>query len=262
MSARRFGSVALLVVAAGSLAGCADEDPGGSGPMLVNTTVAPLGCTPATTRECPCLHGGVGSQTCMPSGDAYGPCESCPPPPPAQTPGTAGAGAMDDGADGGGLAMPDAGALDAATMGDAGGEPDAGDAGGPELDPIGLGTSCGVGLPVLCDLESEKCCARSLRTDTCIGLSESCECDLPDCTVMEARCDGPEDCPDGQVCCGTLSGGARYERFECANSCDYAGTQRIACHQAEPECPAGNECANSQLLTNVQVCIDPATIQQ
>jgi hypothetical protein len=79
---------------------------------------------------------------------------------------------------------------------------------------------------------------------------------------MEAFCDGPEDCADGEVCCGTLVGGSRYDRFVCAASCDYAGTQRIACHQDAPACPGNNECANSQLLTNVQVCIDPATIRQ
>jgi hypothetical protein len=98
-------------------------------------------------------------------------------------------------------------------------------------------------------------------TDTCIGVSEACDCPLAGCSVMTAVCDGPEDCPEGQQCCGTLSGSS-YSAFACAASCDYRGTQRIACHQGEETCPAGNVCANSQLLTNLQVCIDPATIEQ
>jgi hypothetical protein len=168
-------------------------------------------------------------------------------------------------------AIPDAGsnaaALDAAPEG---GSPDAdaassdagADATGVAPPSSAAGTSCGVGLPALCALQTHKCCARSLRTDTCIEAAASCTCDLPDCSVMEAFCDGPEDCEQGQVCCGTLVGGSRYERFACAASCDFGGTQRIACHEDQAECPAGTECANSQLLTNVQVCIDPATIRQ
>jgi hypothetical protein len=36
----------------------------------------------------------------------------------------------------------------------------------------------------------------------------------------------------------------------------------VACHEGETTCPNGLICANSQLLTNVQICIDPATIEQ
>ena len=123
------------------------------------------------------------------------------------------------------------------------------------------GVSCGVGLPVLCELEAEKCCVRSLETDTCIEASAMCACGKQGCTVMEARCDGPEDCPTGQVCCGTLAGNS-YHQFVCAASCMASGQQRVACHETDPKCPGNFICANSQLLTNVQVCIDPASIEQ
>ena len=125
------------------------------------------------------------------------------------------------------------------------------------------GTSCGVGLPSLCAQGSEKCCTRSLEADTCIATDAECTCALQGCTVMEAFCDGPEDCADGEVCCGTLAqSGAGYDSFVCATQCMSTGNQRVACHADETECPAGDICANSQLLTNVQVCIDPATIEQ
>jgi hypothetical protein len=104
---------------------------------------------------------------------------------------------------------------------------------------------------------------RSLQTDSCIAADAACDCPLDGCTTMEARCDGPEDCADGQVCCGTLANnGMGYQAFVCASSCMANGNQRVACHGEETPCPSGLICANSQLLTNVQVCIDPASIDQ
>lgn len=225
----------------------------------------------------------MGTQACLATGLAYGECTNCPAPVQAGTAapvagtgvtaGTPAAGVMagDVATAGVGAGM---GAGSAAAGVEGGQVVDAGSADATVEDahsggPLPMGTvegvSCGVGLPALCDLETEKCCVRSLQTDTCIAATDSCGCDLPNCTVMEAQCDGPEDCPEGQVCCGTLGGfggGAGYERFECATSCDYAGTQRIACHQDMEDCPGNNVCSNSQLLTNLQVCIDPATIEQ
>ena len=87
---------------------------------------------------------------------------------------------------------------------------------------------------------------------------------LEGCTVMEARCDGPEDCPSGQVCCGTLAGNsAAYRTFTCAAQCQSTGqpARRLPRGRAA-SARAACICANSQLLTNVQVCIDPATIEQ
>ncbi|MGD8862376.1 MAG: hypothetical protein PVI30_20360 [Myxococcales bacterium] len=264
-------SAMLLAIALG-LSACGGDDGGpagggGAGASDPAFTQASLPCAPGTMASCACLGGGTGIQSCLPGGQGYGTCTGCPPGPAAGDSSAAGRAAP--------AAELDAGAGDATVMTmDAGSAADDGDtpadAGADgAVERLGIaprgtapGISCGVGLPVLCELQTQKCCARSLRTDSCIGAADSCECDLPDCTVMEAHCDGPEDCPDGQVCCGTLAGSTGYSRFECASSCDYDGTQRIACHQDDPQCPAGRSCENSQLLTNLQVCIDPATIQQ
>ena len=52
--------------------------------------------------------------------------------------------------------------------------------------------------------------------------------------VIDARCDGDEDCPDAQVCCGTLSGaGFHYEALGCAETCDGASGGYRICHQNE-----------------------------
>lgn len=263
----------VLLVAALLVAACGSDDDVGA----VVTGTQALGCSPGTQQVCACLGGATGMQRCNVAGTAYGACEGCPAPvaPPAPV------NPAEPATPTGGVAAPPAmpapvpppppsapeptmmpttpptaGAPGAGTPPQAGGE-----------DPLPVfeedleGPSCGVGLPKPCRLGSEICCVRSLAVDTCIPAGQSCTCDLPDCDVIDVACDGPEDCDAGQVCCGTLFG-ASYRSFACAANCDYRTTQRIACHQENDECPAGNVCSNSQLLTNIQVCIDPATIEQ
>jgi hypothetical protein len=222
---------------------------------------AALMCAPGTARPCPCAgtNMSMGTQSCDATGRSYSACIGCPalsarPLPPTAggaTPSIAGAG-------GGAAPTTDAGAAgnDAAAQSDGS---------NPTLDQGGAvpGTSCGVGLPALCAPGREKCCVRSLAADTCIAADAACDCELDGCTVMEAYCDGPEDCAAGEVCCGTLaSDSSGYESFACATQCQSTGNQRAACHVDESECPSSYICANSQLLTNVQVCIDPASIEQ
>lgn len=249
---RRLGPT--LLVALATAAGC-EESTGGEGTAGTGglaTAPPPLPCEPATTVPCPCIGGGMGAQTCGADGASYEPCTGCLPAAPSLAPPTSGSG--------GGVApdattAPDAGLDASSELGSSG---DAGP---------GLGPSCGVGLPILCELDVELCCVRSLATDTCVpaDVAGRCSCDLADCQVLEVRCDGPEDCLPGEVCCGTLSGGSVYTSFECSAECRYTSDQRQACHVGTDTCPATptpHVCANSQLLTNVQVCIDPATIEQ
>ena len=99
------------------------------------------------------------------------------------------------------------------------------------------GIACGVGLPVLCAAEQEKCCVRSLAVDICLDRDAPCGCDLSGCEVMEVRCDGPEDCNAGESCCGTLTldgtSTTGYSSFACARQCRPEQNQRAACHKAE-----------------------------
>jgi len=212
----------------------------------------------------------MGMQLCNATGNGYGACTGCPPPPPPP-PVLAGAGGLSGapkaGSGSSAGSSGSAGARPAGSGAGGNGAPDGGtDAGDTEPTPgIGAvrGVSCGVGLPTLCEIGKEKCCVRSLETDTCIAESAMCDCELQNCTVMETHCDGPEDCETGQVCCGTLAqNGGGYDDFVCAAQCQATGQQRVACHEGETMCPSGLTCANSQLLTNVQICIDPATIEQ
>jgi hypothetical protein len=257
-----FGAAVLLMLAA-----CAGDEPTRSqnpNPTPGVQTNA-LSCVANAPRACPCVGQGMGMQLCNATGNGYGACTGCPPPAGVSGAGgtapaaAAGAGGAAPGSGGSAALPPDAGAMNM---------PDGGrDAGDGEPTPsIGAvrGVSCGVGLPTLCEIGKQKCCVRSLKTDTCIDESAMCDCGgLMGCTVMQTHCDGPEDCAMGQVCCGTLaqnSGG--YTAFECAAQCQATGQQRVACHEGETMCPSGLTCANSQLLTNVQICIDPASIEQ
>jgi hypothetical protein len=249
----RSGGLALAAL----IGACAADGGESSGRR---TQAAALTCVPAMTRACPCAGTDVamGMQTCDPTGTSYGPCAGCPPQAGSSMQDVAGAPAQPGAGAGGVPAATDGGVL----AGDAAAMPDASE---PTLDQGGAvpGTSCGVGLPSLCAGDAEKCCARSLEADTCIAADAACECALAGCTVMEAYCDGPEDCAQGEVCCGTLANNSSgYVSFACATQCASTGNQRIACHVGASQCPTGDICANSQLLTNVQVCIDPATIEQ
>ena len=271
---------------------------------LDDTTGGTIVCQANTLRQCPCLgSASLGTQVCDWSGNRYGPCSGCPEPPSGSDPlngetivagsgGTGPAQSLTDAAMSGAGTGPSVGGSDGAPpVTDAGmsqvdatvpqvdsGVPQ-GDATGPEVEagPLGPefgdinimapGTSCGVGLPRLCELGTEKCCVRSLDTDTCIPLDATCDCQYAGCQVMQAYCDGPEDCEGNEVCCGTVSilnfSDIRYTLIECTTQCNTAmGSQYEVCHQGETECGPGMICANSQLLTNIQVCVDPSSIEQ
>jgi hypothetical protein len=67
-------------------------------------------------------------------------------------------------------------------------------------------------------------------------------------------CDGPEDCPVSQVCCGSRSGG-EYELLECDDSCN-GQDQYIVCDPAGPDqCTGTDNCEPSiSLPEGYEVC--------
>ena len=154
-----------------------------------------LTCVAGEMQACACLgQTAMGVQSCNATGNGYGSCLGCPSLAPS---GASGSGGDTAGAGGSGGASPmtdgtlDAGKMDAAT--------DAGhaDAALREDSAVSLpagaepGVSCGVGLPALCDLDTQKCCVRSLQTDSCIAVDATCDCPINGCRTMEARCDRP-----------------------------------------------------------------------
>jgi hypothetical protein len=66
---------------------------------------------------------------------------------------------------------------------------------------------------------------------------------------VELTCNGPEDCP-GQLCCAAFQvqgQQAFYNGISCAPTCDQQN-QLVVCSDANPTCPPGAQCQDSQLL--------------
>lgn len=286
------------------LCACGGDDPAGTVAMGIST---PAQCKPAEVRPCPCLGGGTGMQTCSATGSALSACMGCMNG--ALAAGTGGAKATAGNASPGGATFApstggtggtlaagrggpggaSAGTGGGAGAGTGGAGPSAGKGGAamtgsggatsgskPLELPATKGVTCGVGLPTQC-ADGEKCCKRSLETDTCEPMATMCECEGEGCVSIDVRCDGPEDCASGEQCCATdtssgSSGGstpsrprpgggfgARITGFSCAASC--SSPSRQACH-AKADCSGSLTCAISQQIASISICTDPASLEQ
>jgi len=244
-----------------------------------------LRCKPGEPRACPCLGGGMGMQSCDVSGASFSACTGCQAVMAmtggrAASAGTSAAGVGGKGISGaGGVGGSGGAGIGSASLAGRGGAGGAGGGGAPASQagkpsqlPAAKGVSCGVGLPVQCQPDTEKCCKRSLSVDSCEAVATACECDEQDCTTVDVRCDGPEDCPSGQLCCasdGSSGGGSgrmrfpgaavRYTAFACAASCSSATRQ--ACHSMT-DCPSQLTCAIDQVLASISTCTDPNFLEQ
>jgi len=74
-----------------------------------------------------------------------------------------------------------------------------------------------------CDTATQHCCGSSSMTPTCTAT-----CSSP----IDLVCDGPEDCPTGQTCCGTPS--MTGLKAVCAATCGM--DQPELCHNSS-QCP-------------------------
>jgi hypothetical protein len=118
-------------------------------------------------------------------------------------------------------------------------EPDAPAADAGEPDARGNGIAC-MSASVTCS-PGRVCCVQSndCTYDALCGEPGSC---LNDGMV----CDGPEDCPAGESCCGYLAGGGFNSH--CAAAC---GAEWTVCH-GSPDCGGGVCCFNCG--TDVGLC--------
>jgi hypothetical protein len=159
----------------------------------------------------------------------------------------------------GGSAGVVAGSAGAAAGADAGVDAAAGaagasvtDAGGDTSDGAGGTTQKGVGPcgEKLCAfLADDYCCKTSSAPPYCANdsVGNGCECSGPLCQTVDIHCDGPEDCPSGEICCadtGFLGGG--YDVVECRQNCQQppitGGPQWEVCHPGGQPCANGNAC--------------------
>jgi hypothetical protein len=78
---------------------------------------------------------------------------------------------------------------------------------------------------------------------------QSCEYDADNVCrrLLDVECDGPEDCPRGQMCCGEFSFSGGYRSFSCQDDCLALDAQGDAawseiCHPGQPCAMEGYEC--------------------
>ena len=86
-----------------------------------------------------------------------------------------------------------------------------------------------------CSLLTKHCCVSTQGTATCEGLTVACGG-----LSADIRCDGPEDCDQGEVCCGELTLGQYVTLAECRSTC--ASPDVIACGGEQTACPSGDSC--------------------
>ncbi|MEZ4227350.1 MAG: hypothetical protein R3B13_40810 [Polyangiaceae bacterium] len=87
----------------------------------------------------------------------------------------------------------------------------------------------------------------------------SCQANAAPCFPgTDVYCDGPEDCNNGNICCGRLvDGGAlgqQYNDIQCraSSECVYSQGYRVICGSGS--CPGGLKCKPSSLLPKINVC--------
>jgi hypothetical protein len=117
---------------------------------------------------------------------------------------------------------------DAGAVTDGGTHSDAGAA-----DDQSLVVSCGEDT---CPRESQVCCFTGYP-----GLTTTCTAS-DSCGELVAACDGPEDCSDGDICCGDQSGAACKKASECTGF-----TAAQLCHTSA-DCPETNNCHDSDFV--------------
>lgn len=156
------------------------------------------------------------------------------------------------------------GSPDVTTGGTAGATTDAGDStatggsGGTATGGTGgsagttaVSISCGLINPATCT-NGEICCVIGPTSagnlpDYC-STAANCACPADagsGCQSTVQTCDGPEDCPSGQICCGTRTGTSQltyfYTSITCATTCN--GTNEFEfCHM---NTDGGYQCANN-----------------
>jgi len=99
-------------------------------------------------------------------------------------------------------------------------------------------------------------CFVSQGQECCYALSAGwgqCKDQGTACYGTRVRCDGPEDCDTGQVCCARLaSNGQSYTQVQCRSSC--ASSEFEVCTSNPKVCPTSTSCLKSALLPAVSVC--------
>ncbi|MCA9594005.1 MAG: hypothetical protein KC776_11860, partial [Myxococcales bacterium] len=109
-----------------------------------------------------------------------------------------------------------------------------------------------------CNLSGNFCCVYLSSTSF---PQPVCQSTFAPCTPgTDVKCDGPEDCGNGQVCCGQLVNapglGTQYSELACRaeNDCTFQQNRRIICGGSPASCPNNWSCVPSSVLKQYNYC--------
>lgn len=95
--------------------------------------------------------------------------------------------------------------------------------------------------PVECPVGTGSVCCMGDGPPTC---EETTDCGGGETTI---HCNGPEDCPRGETCCGQLDN-FEYEEIICEESCGGGGEVVMCDPDAADPCPGPDDCQPSMIL--------------
>lgn len=128
-------------------------------------------------------------------------------------------------------------------LGCAGGTPSAtGDLAGRDLSGTSSSTGviCGgtAAQPTRCTAPADICCSSNEgQSGSCVAVAANCPTGIP------YRCDSPAECPSGQVCCQTESGG-NSTGSSCMDATDCNNQGGVMLCGKESDCGAGLVCCS------------------
>ena len=134
------------------------------------------------------------------------------------------------------------------TVGCGGDDEGSGGSGGGKGGTGGSGGTGGTGTIACgnasCSVPGSKCCAGSPAT--------GCQSTSADCPDVEIRCDGPEDCSGGQICCADFFVG-KLDDTSCRSpgQCD---KDEIVCGNSPSACSSGYSCKPISGFPQYLVC--------
>jgi len=100
-----------------------------------------------------------------------------------------------------------------------------------------------------CDVTINFCCVSASGSNP-----YSCKADGTQCNNgTDVHCDGPEDCPTGQVCCGHYGNGYVLSCVP-TNNCGPGGGNLLVCGSTPSVCPGTTSCKPGTILTKYNFC--------
>jgi hypothetical protein len=105
-------------------------------------------------------------------------------------------------------------------------------------DPNCVQPTIAVGASVFCGQTCTSANGPCCPTTTMMDIAPVCS---PKCQRPAITCDGPEDCPNGDVCCSLESTAGGFAGASCVGPAECTAPSRVICHQ-QADCLSSQQC--------------------